>query len=342
MIKEIHIIHQQSGVPLINVNLNDQDVSENISSVLFSGVIKGIEVFLKECKIGDLTEFTTNENRIEVRCDKGIIVAVVADINDPPHNIVDLITEDIGALFVSLYEDKIETFDGDVSQFEPFIPELKDFIRIQLDEISTDDISSPKPSFSNLENVEINQQSKEYLELFIDWVKNRYDPDAFVQKEIVILCPPDKSHLSVDILLEGGMRKMNKLDRWLSKRMGKGGVRNIVFVVELGVSHGPAQIRQILKKIINLGNPKFTQEGYYPWFPAEVLFFGANVQKKSFEGLQDIIKSYKSHKIIVPAYADHIHREHSPHHEFFRCKVTAWKWNLSTITINNVPVQIFI
>jgi len=181
------------------------------------------------------------------------------------------------------------------------------------------------------------------LNLLTDWVKNRFDPTANIKNNVFVFCPPDKSLLKVDILLEGGSRRMNKLDEWIAKHLiAYGGTRNVVFVIELGPAHGPAQIRQFLEKIIKIGNPKYSKNPeIYQFYPVEVLFFGPNVEKSSFHGLNDIIKTYNSEHIVVTEYVNHIAREHSPHHSFLRCKVSGWKWNLKPISANNIPTQVF-
>ena len=340
MIKEIYILHRDSGLPLNHTHIVPQE--DDPDSTLFSGALQGIRSFLQECKIGDLTNFTTNENRIEVRCDIGIVVAVVADINDPPKEKLDTITEDIGSLFVSLFEKEVESFNGGLAPFRSFEEKLKEFIKLEFGEPIVGESSIVISSDTEAKNFKFNRESKSHLNLLTDWVKNRFDPTANIKNNVVVFCPPDKSLLNVDILLEGGTRRMNKLDKWLVKLIAYGGTRTVVFVIELGPTHGPAQIRQILQKIIKIGNPKYSENHeIYPFFPFEVLFIGPNAEKSSFNGLDDVIKTYKSKHVVVPEYANHIHRKHSPHHSFLRCKVSGWKWNLLPLSSDNLPNQVY-
>jgi hypothetical protein len=340
MIKEVHIIHRDSGVPLVHVDLFDLDDHLNVPSAMFSGALQGIRSFLREANIGDLTKFMTEENKIEVKMEEGVVVAIVADRKEPSDQVVEDIADDLGELFVRQYKGDIKDFDGDIAKFDPFITEVENYIRVIEEEgaetdqeIEVDKSIAGKKAQGTL---------KSHLKLLFEWVKNRYEPDAEIDKNVLICCPPDKEELSVDILLEGGKRKMNRIDSWLGKRMAKGGIRNIVFVIELGPSHGPAQIRKILEKVLYLGDPDYTDDSeIYPWFPSEIALFGANLNKDSFYDLEDIITTYKGEHIIVPYYAGHIHREHSPHHAFYRCKISGWRWNQNPITIDNVPVQIF-
>jgi len=57
--------------------------------------------------------------------------------------------------------------------------------------------------------------------------------------------------------------------------------------------------------------------------------------------LNDLIYTYRDQTIIVPNYTDHIHREHSPHHAFYRCIISGWQWKVGDLTVENFPVQVF-
>ncbi|MBD3195449.1 MAG: hypothetical protein GF317_10365 [Candidatus Lokiarchaeota archaeon] len=340
MIKEVHIIHRDSGVPLIHVDLYELDDHLNVQSAIFSGALQGIRSFLKEANIGDLTKFITNENKIEVKVEKGIVVAIVSELNDPSDEVIEQITEDIGELFTTEYGEELKQFDGEVEQFESFISEIENYIQVL--EEGTDEEEDDHVDDLKLKGITSASTKNLNIENLIDWAKNRFNPNASVKKDIKITCSPENDEIRIDMLLECGKRKMNRIDTWLGKRMGKGGLRNIIFIIELGASHGPAQIRQILQNTSLLGNPEYEDgSNIYPWFPAEIAFFGANLEKSSFNGLDDIIKEYKGEQIIIPVYAGHIHREHSPHHAFFRCRITGWKWNLNKITADNIPIGVF-
>ncbi|MFX0071183.1 MAG: hypothetical protein ACFFAO_08845, partial [Candidatus Hermodarchaeota archaeon] len=72
-----------------------------------------------------------------------------------------------------------------------------------------------------------------------------------------------------------------------------------------------------------------------------VIFIVVNIERSSFEGLDDIIKVYKGNHLIVPKYAGHIHREHMPHHKFMQCRISGWKWNLKELNSENIPIQVY-
>lgn len=175
-----------------------------------------------------------------------------------------------------------------------------------------------------------------------EWLKNRYGLDAAIENSARIKLPPDKSELSIDALIDAGERRFNRLDHWLAPRMGSGGTRNVIFGFSISPARGPAFVRQILEKCAALGDPEFQDTtGLFPWFPSEIMFIGPGVQESTFDNLGDIIKEYKDEKCVIASYADHLHREHSPHHAFFRCNVTGWRWKPGTLTAENYPVQVF-
>ena len=129
MIYDIFILHQDSGVPLLTLNLASKGKDEK-DPALFTGVLQGIRLFLKECKYGDLTDFTTKDYRVEVRCDEGVAVALVADLEDPSHDFINKLTEDIAYLFTTSFTKQIKDFSGNVEYFQQFIPELEEFINL--------------------------------------------------------------------------------------------------------------------------------------------------------------------------------------------------------------------
>ncbi len=370
MIEDIYITHHDSGVPLLHVDFKGGQADANFSPDLFGGALQGIRLFLKECKIGDLNEFKTNDRRIEVRCDKDVVVAIVFGLDSPPHEVVDILVEDIAALFESVFKDTLRAFNGNVKMFEEFSPELIKFVNLQLEQASADSIEpgGPMPGAGLhwhpagtvvetekgsvgkalpsrapvRQGVMANPRSNVDFRILAEWLKNRYGLDATIENNARIKLPPDKNELSIDALVDAGERRFNRLDHWLAPRMGTGGTRAITFGFSIGPARGPAFVRQILEKCIALGDPEYRDTAeFYPWFPAEVMFIGPGVQESTFDKLGDIIKEYKGERCVIASYADHIHREHSPHHAFYRCSVIGWRWKPGTLTAENYPVQVF-
>jgi hypothetical protein len=359
MIEDIYIIHHESGVPLLHVDFRSgQNEGNEVrpSADLFGGALQGIRLFLKECKIGDLTEFTTNDRRIEVRCDKTVVVAIVFGLDSPPHEVVDILVEDVAALFESEFKDKLRSFNGNVNLFNDFIPELVKFVTLELD---PEAVGYEVPAFREGAKEAMPKQAAgsrlarkrssvpghgttEDLSSLTDWLKNRYGLDASIQINAHIKIPQEPSELVVNAIVDAGDRHLNRLDRWLAPRMCPGGTRAVTLAFFLRPSHGPAYMRPIIETCCQLGDPESADlAGVFSWFPAEIVFIGPAVQRSTFDGLGDIIKEYKDGRCIIASYADHVHREHSPHHAFFRSSVSGWRWKPGSITADNFPVQVF-
>jgi hypothetical protein len=176
----------------------------------------------------------------------------------------------------------------------------------------------------------------------VDWLKNRYNPKATIKTDVKISCPPNNEIIPISILLDGGKRKMGKIDEWMATHIGKPDYQEIVFVIGLNPSHGPAVIRSILEKIQELGDPAMAEKKeFFQWYPKEILFIGPAIQQSNFDGLKKIIRNYRGQSIIVPTYVDHVHREHTPHHSFYRCTITGWRWKVGDLTADNFPQQIY-
>jgi hypothetical protein len=359
MIEDIYVIHHESGVPLLHVDFRSGQGEGNEvrpSADLFGGALQGIRLFLKECKIGDLTEFKTNDRRIEVRCDKTVVVAIVFGLDSPPHEVVDILVEDVAALFESEFKDKLPSFNGNVNLFNDFAPELVKFVNLQLDQESTGyDVPAFREGTSNAilkmaagsrsirkRGVVPDRGVAVDLSSLADWLKNRYGLDASIQINARIKAPQGSRELQVNAIVDAGARRLNRLDHWLAPRMSPGGTRAVTFAFVLGPSHGPAFVRSIIEACSEIGNPESSDSaGVFCWFPAEIVFIGSAIQSSTFDGLGDIIKEYKDTRCIIASYADHIHREHSPHHAFFRCSVTGWRWKPGSIDADNYPIQVF-
>ncbi len=357
MIEDIYIIHHESGVPLLHVDFQSGQRGERPAADLFGGALQGIRLFLKECKIGDLNEFKTNDRRIEVRCDKAVVVAVVFGLDSPPHEIVDILVEDIAVLFETVFKDRLRDFRGNVKKFEEFSPELVKFVNLQLEQASAGsnelDGTSIEVAREPVSRASLTGASKKPgvtarprtsvdIVTLTEWLKNRYGLDAAIENNVRIKLPPGQQEISIGAVIDAGERRFNRLDSWLAPRMASGGTRAITFCFGLGPAHGPAFVRHVLEQCIALGDPEYSDSTeIFPWFPAEIMFIGAGVQESTFDKLGDVIKEYKGEKLVIASYADHIHREHSPHHAFFRCSVTGWRWKPGAVTAENYPIQVF-
>nr|MDO8088527.1 hypothetical protein [Candidatus Sigynarchaeum springense] len=357
MIEDIYIIHHESGVPLLHVDFQSNQRGERPAPDLFGGALQGIRLFLKECKIGDLNEFKTNDRRIEVRCDKAVVVAIVSGLDSPPHEIVDILVEDIGLLFETVFKEELRDFNGNVKTFEEFTPELVKFVNLQIEQASagfseseSTGVEAAKELASRALPTAIPRKhgkngsppSSVDFSALAEWLKNRYGLDASIENNARVKLPPGLPEISVDALIDAGERRLNRLDSWLAPRMASGGMRAITFCFWLDPIRGPAFVRQVIEQCITLGDTEYGDSTeIYPWFPAEIMFIGPGVQKSTFNKLGDIIKEYKGEKCVIASYADHLHREHSPHHAFFRCSVTGWQWKPGAVTAENYPVQVF-
>lgn len=331
MIDSVYILQRDSGLPLLHVNLHPNNPGQGTPSELFSGVLQSIRLFLKEIKIGDLADFTTHNKRIEIHNEGQIVVAVIADIDDPPENFVELITQDISALFLAQYMQVLENFSGNVGQFDSFRLDILDYINLQLQ----DHIQNEKDP-----EIEVSQILD--ASSFGEWLKNQYNPSGKIIQNEEITLPPNRDLLHLDYIFDGGDRPMNTIDRWYTKKSFIGGSKFIVFVKILDATHGPAQILQIMTGVRELGNPKFRENPeIYPYFPYEIMFIGPTINKDSFRLISSQLRQYKNNQITTARYADHFHREHFPHHEFYRCRVSGWRWDLSTISPESIPQKIF-
>jgi hypothetical protein len=348
MIDELFIIQRDSGLTLFHLNLKLGDESEVMDSDLLGGALQAVRLLMKECKIGELNEFTTHEHRIEMRCDLDIVAVLIADLHDPPHEVLDLMTEDILVLFVNTYREEINNFAGNVRCFFDFKETVEEYVKLQGEvqkestKKETEKIKESHKHSSTKITSTGGLDSEINLSGLIDWLKNHYNPNADIKADVKVICPPDKSIIPTSLLLDGGPRKLSRLDQWMSAHIGKPNYREIILVIGLNPTHGPAIIQSILTKIQNLGDPAFNEDKeIFQWLPTEVVFVGPAIQRSTFDGLKKIVKEYKNSIIIVPNYADHIHREHTPHHAFYRCKITGWKWKIGNVTSENFPQQVY-
>ncbi|UYP47608.1 hypothetical protein NEF87_003893 [Candidatus Lokiarchaeum ossiferum] len=331
MIHQIYILTSDSGLPLVQVDFNEIPNEEaSKDTILFSGALTSIRLFLKECKIGDLSNFTTNDKQIEMCYLTYITVAVVADRESPSKKILEDITSDIAAMFISIFKNTLENFNGNLSPFQEFSAELKDFVNLKLEQSR-----EKETKFQPVLNAP--GQNSHSIE---EWLKNQFSMDAQIdtQKELLI----DGKILKMDYILNSGSRKLNRIDKFLARRLYKLDFQDQILVKILDVVHGPAQIKEFLTLISKMGDVDANIDPpSHNWLPSKVIFLGPTVQKDLFENLGRIIKNYKGIAVITPEYVDHIHKDHSPHHAFLRCEISAWQWDLNQITSINVPKKVF-
>lgn len=331
MIHQIYVLTSDSGLPLIQLDFNENTNEEaSQDSILFSGALQSIRLFLKECKIGDLSNFTTNDKQIEMCHLTYITVAVVADLESPSKKNLEDITSDIAAMFVSIFKNTLENFDGNLSPFQEFTAELKEFVLLKLEQ-SREKETKLHPV---LKTPLLDSHSIE------EWLKNQFSMEAQIeiQKELQI---NDKT-LKLDYILNCGSRKLNRIDKFLAKRLYKIDFQDLILVKILDAVHGPAQIKEILTMISKMGNIDAKIEpSSYNWLPSRIVFLGPTIEKNVFESLKKMMKNYKGRTVITPEYVDHIHKEHTPHHAFLRCEISAWHWDLNQISSTNVPQKMF-
>ncbi|WP_371803151.1 hypothetical protein [Candidatus Lokiarchaeum ossiferum] len=331
MIHQIYILTSDSGLPLVQVDFNEIPNEEaSKDTILFSGALTSIRLFLKECKIGDLSNFTTNDKQIEMCYLTYITVAVVADRESPSKKILEDITSDIAAMFISIFKNTLENFNGNLSPFQEFSAELKEFVNLKLEQSR-----EKETKFQPVLNTSV--QNSHSIE---EWLKNQFSMDAQIdtQKELLI----DGKILKMDYILNSGSRKLNRIDKFLARRLYKLDFQDQILVKVLDVVHGPAQIKEFLTLISKMGDVDANIDPpSHNWLPSQVIFLGPTIQKDLFENLGKIIKNYKGIAVITPEYVDHIHKDHSPHHAFLRCEISAWQWDLNQITSINVPKKVF-
>ena len=129
MLEEIYILQKSSGITLFFMNLMNGMPHSKQQPELFSGALQGIRLILSECNIGELTEFITNNHRIEIRCNPEIIFVLVAELNEPSHEILESIVDNLTKHFSNKFNKEVRTFFGDIGVFNCFEQDVKNYLK---------------------------------------------------------------------------------------------------------------------------------------------------------------------------------------------------------------------
>ncbi|MHA1275217.1 MAG: hypothetical protein ACTSQS_17575 [Promethearchaeota archaeon] len=84
MIYNLLVIHSESGNNVATIKVAENGFDEN-EGILMSGVIKAIEDFLNELKIGNIRSFNTHERQVIIYKQKYIFLVLICDEDDDPN-----------------------------------------------------------------------------------------------------------------------------------------------------------------------------------------------------------------------------------------------------------------